>query len=126
MNITKGTRLRVYKNLTTGTWSAKAKVPHPTTGKPVWRKVWGGESIVLTSVRARISIAGAARIRARNSREVVAWIEGDFAGFQGNAQDLSPIRYNPFRRDDFHRTTGETFDSADYAVFPKDSACFFV
>jgi hypothetical protein len=126
MEIAQGTRLQVYKNLITGTWSAKAKIPHPKTGKLVWRKVWGGSAIVLDNVAAKVSVKGAARIRRLSRRNVVAWIEGDFRSFDGDITGSKPtaIHYNPYRRDDFHSLDGIGFDTAKTAIFPADSASF--
>ena len=120
-----GTRLQVYKNLTTGTWSAKARIPHPKTGKMVWRKVWGGLEISLENVIAKASIKGALRIVKNDSREVVAWIEGDFAGFHSTPGGRE-VHYNPFRRSDFHLTDGSSFEGAPSASFPAKSAFFLM
>lgn len=121
-----GTPLQVYKNLTTGTWSAKARVPHPKTGKLVWRKIWGGDSITLARCTPKTSEKGAARIRSKNSREVVAWITGEFVSFSGDHSEglFKSVHYNPFRRDDFHGLDGATYTGSTLAVFPANSSHF--
>ena len=121
-----GATLQVYKNLTTGTWSAKARVPHPKTGKLVWRKVWGGDSITIALPTAKTSDKGAERIRKNNSREVVAWITGEFVSFSGDHSEglFESIHYNPFRRADFHTLQGKTYEGSSLAVFPANSSHF--
>ena len=62
-----GDRVRVYKNLKNGQWSVQVKVP----GKG-WRLSTYVDSVVLTDAVPICSESGAARIRRRQEREVVA------------------------------------------------------
>ena len=118
-----GDRVRVYKNLKNGQWSVQVKVP----GKG-WRLSTYVDSIVLTDAVPICSESGAARIRRRQEREVVAKIEGTLRSFDSRPVLNMPyraVRYNPFRGDQFNYEDGSVFQSCRVAYFTPRAACFY-
>tara|TARA_R100001129_G_scaffold3651_1_gene3529 strand:- start:433 stop:834 length:402 start_codon:yes stop_codon:yes gene_type:complete len=118
-----GDRVRVYKNLKNGQWSVQVKVP----GKG-WRLSTYVDSVVLTDAVPICSESGAARIRRRQEREVVAKIEGTLRSFDTSRNIHVPyraVRYNPFRGDQFTYEDGSVFQSCRVAYFIPRAACFY-
>ena len=105
-----GDKVRAYRNLNAAKsgkpeWSIKKRVPHPKTGKPAWLLAGYRSALWLEMVTAKTSEAGAARIQAKGQREVIAWLNGTYAG-EDDAEvapvDMARVTYNPFRSPLFH------------------------
>ena len=113
-----GDPVRVHKNLNTGTWSLQVKVK----GKG-WRVACHPDRVTLRDAIPVCSAAGAARIRARSRRAVVASISGILVSIDQDhpIQGAQSIHYNPFRSDDFTYQDGTTYTGSTLAHFP--SAC---
>ena len=118
-----GDRGRVYKNLKNGQWSVQVKVPSKG-----WRLSTYVDSVVLTDAVPICSESGAARIRRRQEREVVAKIEGTLRSFDSRPVLNMPyraVRYNPFRGAQFNYEDGSVFQSCRVAYFTPRAACFY-
>ena len=132
MTLPTGTLVRVHKNLNRQKaghreqWSVCVKI----AGKG-WRLHHHAETVTLTDATPIVSHKGVDRIRAKQSREVVAKIEGTLAaGELRNSQwleavDMVTVHFNPFRAYDFTKNNTESiFKYASVAYFPAQSAHF--
>lgn len=126
-----GTRVRVHKNLLrqrqglSEQWTISTKIK----GKG-WRVHHHAETVTLTDAQPVCSASGAARIRRRGEREVVARIEGNYheqlPEIDGSVDSVR-VHYNPFKNDNFLKATVDgdvVFTYAHIAHFPSCTAYF--
>jgi len=114
--------VRVHYNLRTHVWSISIKVP----GKG-WRVADHRESVTLRHARPVVSRAGVDRIRAKQSREVVARIEGTIGYYSKPIDEPVEgrrVRFNPYRSYDFTFDTGEAYTGSTRAYFPSGVGYF--
>ena len=96
VRLKRGTPVRVHFNLHKGLWVIAAKLDKG------WRTVHNCDALTLVDCAARVSPTGAARIRKKQAREVVARIEGTLQSI-----DAAPVTrgarvaFNPYRADTF-------------------------
>jgi len=96
-----------------------------------WRLSHHAERVTLTDATPIVSHKGVDRIRAKQSREVVAKIEGTIVADGSTdvewlqAVDTVTVHFNPFRAYDFTKNNTESiFTYASVAYFPAQSAHF--
>jgi len=116
-SIVPGQKIQVYKNLKTGSWSVRTK-----TAKG-WRLEGHYEQLTVSNATPHISVKGAERIKSKQSREVVAWIDCYFVSTE-TSSGHTEVHYNPYRRSDFHYNSDATFSGCDTAFFPPKSNYF--
>ena len=116
----KGELVRVHKNLNTGKWTVSAKIP----GKS-WQPVKSLDNITLHDASPIVSLSGVNRIRNKNSREVIAKIEGYYISNTSKTTDYS-VHFNPFRSEDFTLENGTVYHNSNYAYFTSDCGHFYI
>lgn len=114
-----GEQIQVYKNLKTKLWSVRTRTPKG------WRLEGHYEQLTVSNASPHISVKGAERIRNKQSREVVAWIDCYFVSTETSTGHIE-VHYNPYRRSDFHYNSDETFSGCAAAFFPPNNSPFFV
>ena len=119
--ISSNTKVRVYKNLKTKTWSIKIKVD-----KKGWRKIASLDSCTIAHAKPIISRSGVERIRRRKEREVIAMIEGYF--LSDNIDNINiptkEVFYNPYKNYDFYYKDNTIFEGCKIAFFPGNCSHF--
>jgi len=121
MQIDTNERVRVHKNLNTGQWVIRKNI----AGKG-WRVFSNQiESVCLISATPIVSEKGAERIKSKGHREVIACIEGNFAGYDIEERETGEsIHYNPFRNFRFTYQTGDIWEGSDIAIFGPQGSNF--
>ena len=112
-------KVRVHRNLKTGTWSIQTKTPKG------WRVRGHATSVELLDARCHVSKAGRARVLREQCKNVHAYIEGlidlhNMSGFPyGNAERIS---YNPYKAGTFTTSDGEpVYDARCVRLNPNAS-----
>ena len=117
-------RVRVHRNIRTGTWSIAIKTPKG------WRVRGHATSVELLDARCHVSKAGRARVLREQCKNVHAYIEGliDLRNMQstegaafpyGNAERIS---YNPYKAGTFTTSDGEpVYDARCVRLNPNGS-----
>ena len=114
-----GEQIQVYKNLKTKLWSVRTR-----TSKG-WRLEGHYDQLTVSNATPHISVKGAERIKNKQSREVVAWIDCYFVSTEAS-DGGTEVHYNPYRRSDFHYNSDATFSGCAAAFFPPNNSTFFV
>ena len=113
------TKVRVYKNLQTSTWTIQTK-----QGKN-WKKYCSLNSCTITNATPKVSRSGVERIRRRKRRTVIAMIEGYFLEDHVlEHKNCKEVHYNPYKNYDFYYKDNQTFQGCDIAIFPTDCSHF--
>jgi hypothetical protein len=106
--------MRVHRNLNRACWSLTVR----------GERVRHVAAWALAGVRFIVSVAGRARVLARNTRDVHAWAEGAAVPVPADLTGLVAVTYNPHRAGQFtRRDTGEAVTTARLAVFTADGQC---
>jgi hypothetical protein len=106
----------VYRNLHTGTWSAKA-----ARGPERGRVVAHPSVVVLADCTFRVSAAGRERVRRERSKNVHAMVRGTpvRARPRWPASLVKQVTYNPYQHDGFvDVATGRIVTRAAWVSFP--------
>lgn len=90
--LSKGQRVRVYRNLHNGRWS----IADATTGLVLGY----ADNVELENVEYKIQKGGQAKVRANGVKQVHAFVVGDFVGHQAQDEDKA-LYYNPYKTDTF-------------------------
>jgi len=113
VRIERGMRVRCHFNLHKGLWVIAAKLDKG------WRTVHNCDALTLTDCAARVSPTGAARIRKKQAREVVARIEGTLQSIDAApATRGARVAFNPYRADTF-TCDGATWERGACVYFAK-------
>lgn len=102
-------KVRVYRNLRTGSWSIQAKTPKG------WRVRGHATAVELLDADCHVSDAGRARVLRERCKNVHAYIEGiidlrNMSGFPYG--DADRITYNPYEAGTFTTSDGEPVTGA--------------
>lgn len=111
------TRVYVYRNLHTGTWSVRA-----LDGSRRGRVVAHPRALVLVDAVFRVSAAGRERVRATGVRCVHAGVVGRIARASEARREgaATEVTYNPFRHEGFVALPGcGVVERADVVAFPE-------
>jgi hypothetical protein len=107
--------MRVHRNLNKACWSVTVR----------GERVRHVGAVALVGVRFVVSVAGRARVLARQVRQVHAWADGAEAAVPAHTGGLVEVTYNPFRAGTFTRKdTGAAVESAALVVFAADGKCW--
>jgi len=122
--IAPGVRLRAYRNLHTGTWSAV----DTTTGRVVAHP----QRLVLVDANYVVRPAGRRKVLATGRKNVHAFVVGSVPSVLPDCEDLVQVTYNPYRLETFvaHRP-GDTARTApisesEIAVLDENSNVYAV
>ena len=113
VRIERGMPVRVHFNLHKGLWVIAAKLDKG------WRTVHNCDALTLTDCAARVSPTGAARIRKKQAREVVARIEGTLQSIDAApATRGARVAFKQYRADTF-TCDGATWERGACVYFAK-------
>ena len=85
-------RVRVYRNLHTGTLSMQGYIPE----KKGWRVIGHPEVVTLENVKFVVREAGRLRVLKEKRKNVHAWVEGDLVG-HSLINFREAAKYNPYK-----------------------------
>lgn len=103
------TRVRVYRNLHTGTLSMQAYIPE----KKGWRVVGHPDHVQLSNVKFVVREAGRQRVLKEKRKNVHAWIEGDLV-CKGLGTYQQIAKYNPYKYDSWVSGEGHDLTNVDF------------
>ena len=89
-----GPRVRVYRNLHTGTLSMQAYNPE----KKGWRVISHPFQVKLQDVKFVVNEGGRQRVLKEKRKNVHAWIEGNLISYE-TSRFINEAKYNPYKYD---------------------------
>ena len=102
-------RVRVYKNLHTGTLSMQTLIK----GKG-WRVHSHPRHVNLSNVKFVVREAGRLRVLKEKRKNVHAWIEGDLKSYRQEGEYTGRAMYNPYKYDTWVSDAGHDLSAVDF------------